>query len=291
MTAIRVLEVSRDAELSKLAREILDSDLRGNSKPRVHVYELDGSSNSGRTLSLVAGVSTPDPDVILATCRNAEDARALAGSIAEEQGSTPVVIFTTVKAKAELLAVGDFSALDVVSEDEGKRLPLSVRHAANLAELRRREGKLEDELNQAKSLLLRNQKSITVGRLLGSIAHEINNPLEAVTNLLYLAQRQSADRDANECIAMAERELQRVGDITRQMLSFHRESRTKEEILVTGAVETGLALFETRLRQTGIVVERQFRSVGCLTAYAGELRQVFRICLRIRWMRCRMAGD
>jgi signal transduction histidine kinase len=217
-----------------------------------------------------------EADVILATSRDADTAAALARAAVEKLQEVPAVIFTTPEAKAELLKRPEFAGWDVVSVDEVSRLPFSVMRAAELTEIRRREIKLQEELGQAKTLLLKNQKSNTVGRLLGSIAHEINNPLEAVANLLYLAQRQSvAERDANDCIAMAEKELQRVGDITRQMLSFHRESRTVEDILVTGAVETGLALFETRLRHSGVDVERQYRSVGCLTAYSGELRQVF----------------
>jgi signal transduction histidine kinase len=273
MTAVRIFEVRRDEELSRVAREILDGD--GNGQERAHFYDADGASSEVKATSLAADIATANPDAILVTVRDAEDASALAGSIAEQKSLAPVLIFTTAQAKAELLRSGDFSAWDAISEEESNRLPIAVKHAAELSDLRRRQGKMQDELGQAKSLLLKNQKSITVGRLLGSIAHEINNPLEAVTNLLYLAQRQSADPAANDCIAMAERELQRVGEITRQMLSFHRESRTMEEISVTGAVETGLTLFETRLRHAGVVVERQYRSVGTLAAFAGELRQVF----------------
>jgi signal transduction histidine kinase len=275
MTAIRILEVVRDEELSRLAREILDGDAAGNAEVRAHIFDAVQSTteNAMPAQVEVAGIH---PDVILATCPDAVSAANWAAAIAESQRLVPSVIFTTSEAKEELLRTAGLLAWDIVAREESNRLPLAVMRAAELSEARRRESRLQEELGQAKNLLMKNQKSITVGRLLGSIAHEINNPLEAVANLLYLAQRQSGEeRDANDCIAMAERELQRVGDITRQMLSFHRESRAKEEIPVTGAVETGLALFETRLRHAGVNVERQYRSVGCLMAYAGELRQVF----------------
>ncbi len=275
MTAIRILEVVQDVELSKIARDILDGDRIGNTRARAHFYDATiGSGSSTSVLEQEAAIVAAD--LILTTSRDVAAAAAWIGASGEPRQSLPAVIFTTAEAKAALLKKAEFAGWDVVSVDEASRLPWAVMRAAELSEARRREIKLQEELSQAKSLLLKNQKSITVGRLLGSIAHEINNPLEAVANLLYLAQRQSVEeRDANDCIAMAEKELQRVGDITRQMLSFHRESRTMEEILVTGAVETGLALFETRLRHAGVDVERQYRSVGCLTAYAGELRQVF----------------
>jgi signal transduction histidine kinase len=134
---------------------------------------------------------------------------------------------------------------------------------------------LQEELNHAKALLIKNQPSVMIGRLLGSIAHEINNPLEAVTNLLFLLRSPgTAEADARSYLALAEGEIQRVSEITKQMLSFHRESRVREEISVIEAIESVLALHKGRLRQGRIDVVRQFRSDGCLIAFRGELRQI-----------------
>ncbi len=268
---IRILDLGADTDLSKRARELFQESALNEAG--VAVLDAERAfENSARE----SWPATSEVDVILVTSREVQEAIALMEEAASREQGAPLILFTTNDCKRALLGTGRLASWDVVSTDEEERLPTSILRGVEVAELRRREGRLLEELNQAKALLLKNQKSITVGRLLGSIAHEINNPLEAVANLLYLAQRQSAEpRVANDCIALAEKELQRVGDITRQMLSFHRDSRVKEQILVTGAVETGLVLFETRLRVVGIHVERQYRSVGCLTAYTGELRQIF----------------
>ena len=66
-----------------------------------------------------------------------------------------------------------------------------------------------------------------MGRVAGIIAHEINNPLAAITNIFFLLRNHpSLDDEARHCAAMAEQELQRVAHITRQTLSFYRESKT-----------------------------------------------------------------
>jgi two-component system NtrC family sensor kinase len=153
------------------------------------------------------------------------------------------------------------------------RLPLSATRAVQSK--RERRG-LRDELTQSKDLLLSCQKSIAVGRLLGSIAHEINNPLEAISNLLYLGQRNLSDEEeTRKCFQMAEEELQRVGEITKQMLHFHRESKTVQEVLLEDVMESILVLYQNRLDMRSIKVIRQYRSSQRLVAHPGELRQAF----------------
>ncbi len=140
--------------------------------------------------------------------------------------------------------------------------------------LRQAKAMLESELAQAKNLLLNAQKSVTMGLLLGSIAHEINNPLEAMTNLLFLAEQSLSNPEyANTCVIRAEEELQRVGAITKQILSFHRDSREIQNVPVAAVFESVLALHAVRLSQHGIEVVRQYRCEGCLIAYPGEVRQ------------------
>jgi signal transduction histidine kinase len=160
----------------------------------------------------------------------------------------------------------------VISSDDVLALPLCVQRAMQHSQLRRTSSAAESELARARNLLRNNQKSISLGRLLGSIAHEINNPLEAMANLLYLAQ-QSSPRDQH--IVAAEEELKRVADITRQMLTFYRESRDVQEIPAVEMLEDLLALFSAKLKRHKINVVRQYRSNGHFIAYPGELRQAF----------------
>ena len=152
---------------------------------------------------------------------------------------------------------------------------LAARRALEFAGLKRSHEAMEGELAQAKNLLLKCQKSITIGRLLGSIAHEINNPLEAVSNLVYLAQRNSDNTESLlRALDLAERELQRVGEITKQMLTFHRDTKDVQVVRVTELLESVLSLYEARIAQHKIDVIRQYRSVGALAIYPGELRQI-----------------
>jgi signal transduction histidine kinase len=180
----------------------------------------------------------------------------------------PFVFLTTPEEKTVLLDVPGLDAWDVVSTSELKRLPMSVARAIEAASCSRK-------LEKAKSLLIRSERSITIGRLLGSISHEINNPLEAISNLLYLARKNAGDESVLNYLQMAEQELQRVGDITKQTLAFHRDSTNAQKIRITDALESVLVLYGSRLVQRRIEIARQYRSEGVLVAYMGELRQVF----------------
>lgn len=153
-----------------------------------------------------------------------------------------------------------------------KRTDSATRAVQSYRERKR----LNEELTQARGLLLSCQKSIAVGRLLGSIAHEINNPLEAVTNLLYLGQRNLSDEEeTRKCFQMAEDELQRVGEITKHMLQFHRESKTEQKVLLSDVMESILVLYHNRLERRSIKVKREYQSSQRLLAHPGELRQAF----------------
>jgi signal transduction histidine kinase len=135
---------------------------------------------------------------------------------------------------------------------------------------------LKLELEAAKELLLSCQKSVAIGRLLASIAHEINNPLEAIANLLYLGQRNLSNLDeVARCLHMAEEELQRVGDITKQILHFHRDTKTLQEVRLEDVLESILSLYRNRLEMRQIEVVRQYRSRASILAHPGELRQAF----------------
>jgi signal transduction histidine kinase len=193
--------------------------------------------------------------------------------LTERVPDVPVVLLASEEERRGLLQDPTLTAWDVVSPSEMDRLPLSATRA--IQSKRERRG-LRDELAQARALLLSCQKSIAVGRLLGSIAHEINNPLEAISNLLYLGQRNLSDEEeTRKCFQMAEEELQRVGEITKQMLHFHRESKTAQEVSLSDVMESILVLYQNRLDMRSIKVIRQYRSSQRLLAHPGELRQAF----------------
>jgi PAS domain S-box-containing protein len=130
------------------------------------------------------------------------------------------------------------------------------------------------ERRMAEQALLRTEKLAAVGRLAASIAHEINNPLEAVTNLLYLA-RHAQDRAAeDEFLAAAEEELRRVSVISNQTLRFYRQSTQPKSVNCGELFESVLSIFRGKLTSAQIRVEERQRSSEALTCFDGEIRQV-----------------
>jgi PAS domain S-box-containing protein len=127
---------------------------------------------------------------------------------------------------------------------------------------------------KSEELLRRTEKLAVAGRLAASIAHEINNPLEAITNCLYLAAHTDLSESSRSYIEMAQNELNRVAQITVQTLRFYRSNASSAHIDVHELIETVFALLESRLHGLQIEVVRQFRVASFVVAQAGEIRQV-----------------
>jgi PAS domain S-box-containing protein len=130
------------------------------------------------------------------------------------------------------------------------------------------------DLKRAESALIQSEKLAAVGRLAASIAHEINNPLEAVTNLLYLAQHAQSPESVQSFVEAAERELRRVAIITNQTLRFHKQSTNPEEIYPSELIETVLSVHERRLKIGKITAELRQDPSGPIVCFAGDVRQV-----------------
>jgi PAS domain S-box-containing protein len=123
--------------------------------------------------------------------------------------------------------------------------------------------------------LIQSEKLAAVGRLASSIAHEINNPLEAVMNLLYLARTTLNDpTQVTTYVAVAESELQRVSQITKQTLRFHKQSTSRQTVSCMELVKETLSLYEGRLANSNIRVETRKRASKPIKCFDGEIRQV-----------------
>ncbi len=130
------------------------------------------------------------------------------------------------------------------------------------------------ESKRAEQVLLQSEKLNAVGRLASSIAHEINNPLEAVTNLLYLAQQAAVSLKAQHYLEAAEVELQRVSAIANQTLRFYRQSTNPKPVTFDDLIGATLPLYQGRLANSHVNVERRDRTSRAVTCFDGEIRQV-----------------
>ena len=142
---------------------------------------------------------------------------------------------------------------------------------------RRRQYLIRDYLAQrhkTEEALLRSEKLAVAGRLAASIAHEINNPLESVTNLLYLIGTCSRLEEAKIYAATATDELTRVSEIAIHTLKFFRQLSKPTSVYLTELVDSALVLYQARLISACVTVQKDFRACPPITAMAGELRQV-----------------
>lgn len=128
---------------------------------------------------------------------------------------------------------------------------------------------------KAEDALVRSEKLASVGRMAAVLAHEINNPLEAVTNVLYLAQTMEGLPDrAREYLSMADSELKRIAHLTRQTLGFYRESTAPARIQVAALFASVCELLRAKVLARRAVVEVQCAPDLAMTAFEGEVRQV-----------------
>jgi PAS domain S-box-containing protein len=131
------------------------------------------------------------------------------------------------------------------------------------------------ERKMTESALVRSEKLAAMGRLASTVAHEINNPLEAVTNLLYLARGdETLGETTRGYLETAEAELARLGDITRLTLGFVRGHPNSGPIDVATVLSDTLAIFRHRCAMKGIAVEQRTERGIQVNMPAHELRQI-----------------
>ena len=127
---------------------------------------------------------------------------------------------------------------------------------------------------KSEELVRRTEKLAVAGRLASSMAHEINNPLEAVTNLLYLSRLRAEDPEQQVWLDEAEMELRRISIIANQTLRFHKQASKPQAITCGSLFSTTLSVYEARLKNAGITVEKRKRANEPVECFEGDIRQV-----------------
>lgn len=146
---------------------------------------------------------------------------------------------------------------------EGK----TVRMLGVLSDITRRK--------QAEAALLQSEKLAVAGRLAASVAHEINNPLAAITNLLYLIAGSDSIEAVRDHAEEALNQVMRVAHITQQTLKFHRQTEAPRVTRLSEEIDSVLSLLQGKLAQSGIIVNREYRDDPEVECPSGDLRQVF----------------
>jgi two-component system, NtrC family, sensor kinase len=129
---------------------------------------------------------------------------------------------------------------------------------------------------RAEEALREAERLAAMGRVAGIIAHEINNPLEAITNLIYLLHNHpSLNDEARHCAVLAEEELRRVSHITRQTLTFYRESKQPISVSISELLQSVLTLQQRALQDKRIKLRGPGFSPCYVQGFPVELRQIF----------------
>jgi len=128
------------------------------------------------------------------------------------------------------------------------------------------------EQRRAQEALRKSEKLAATGRLAASIAHEINNPLEALANLLYLAKKKPSEGE--KYLSVAEQELDRIAEITRHTLGFYRDATAPVKVNITELASGVLALYDRKLQFKQVHLRKILSEAAEVSGYPGEIRQI-----------------
>lgn len=161
----------------------------------------------------------------------------------------------------------------------GKRLDISLTISPVKDESGRIGGaaKIARDITQQKKTeqaLRTSERLASVGRLAATIAHEINNPLEAVTNLVYLARQTSNPQDAHDYLLAAEAELGRIAHLTKQTLGFYRDTKDPEQVRIGPMLEPLISVFAGRAKNKSVEIRSEIDGDPEICAIPGEMRQL-----------------
>lgn len=185
------------------------------------------------------------------------------------------VLQATEAQQREVLRQRDAAArieqeLALEAMERQRELSRTVEEAA-ARELREQQA----QQRRTEAVLVETDRLAAVGRLSASISHEINNPLEAVTNLLYLLQQEDSVLGvAREYVRLAAEQVARVSQIASQTLRFHRRSIGPVPVTAEQLLTPVLTLYQGRLQRAGIQIDYRLNDTRPVLCHDGEVRQV-----------------
>ncbi len=163
-------------------------------------------------------------------------------------------------------------SLSPMPSPEGMLVTAAVRDVSERRKAEEQIKLLNAELEEA---LRRSDRFANTGRLMASLAHEINNPLDSISNILFMLQSEaSTTKRQQDLLNMASHELDRLTTITRQTLAPHRQTLLPVVVPVNELLDAACEPFARKLQQAGIEIVRSYESEVQVKVFAGELRQV-----------------
>jgi signal transduction histidine kinase len=134
---------------------------------------------------------------------------------------------------------------------------------------------LRERLRLVEESLRQSERLAIAGRFAGAIIHEVNNPLEALTNLVYLTKQEAHDADnVRRNMLVAEKQLDRLGEIARKTLSFYRDQSEAKELDLVEIAESALRIHAHRLSAGSVELRKDLPEKLMVKALGGEILQV-----------------
>jgi PAS domain S-box-containing protein len=164
-------------------------------------------------------------------------------------------------------------SLSPMKTPEGTVVTAAIR---DVSERKKAEAQIKKLNAQLEEALRRSERLAATGRLSASLAHEINNPLSSLGDILFvLASQKEIGDDSRNLVEAAKKEVERLACIARETLAPHRTSGEREKIKATDLLDTSLESFHHLFEHANVLVERHYETDALIDVYPGELRQVF----------------
>jgi protein-histidine pros-kinase len=164
-------------------------------------------------------------------------------------------------------------SLSPMKTPEGTVVTAAIR---DVSERKKAEAQIKKLNAQLEEALRRSERLAATGRLSASLAHEINNPLASLTDILFvLGSQKDINEDSQTLLGAAKKEVERLASIARETLAPHRAPSEKVKVKATDLLDTSLESFHRQIEEGHVKVERHYSTDAIIEVSPGELRQVF----------------
>jgi two-component system NtrC family sensor kinase len=156
---------------------------------------------------------------------------------------------------------------------EGTVVTAAIR---DVSERKKAEAQIKKLNAQLEEALRRSERLAATGRLSASLAHEINNPLSSLTDILFvLGSQKGLTEDSRALLQTAMKEVDRLSNIAKETLAPHRTTGEKVKVKATELLDASMESFHRQIDQGHVKVERHYTTDAMIDVSPGELRQVF----------------